>query len=166
MMPAHEQSIGRSDEWYTPQFVFDALDETFDLDVAHPGLDLVDWVPTRKILTERSLEVEWSGFVWMNPPFGKRMGVVPWLEKFFTHGNGIALTPDRTPCPWWQSYAHRSDAVLFWQPKISFIPGPGVKSSSNGMGTCLYAAGERAVEALKRAERAKHGRTFRYLGGA
>lgn len=163
-MPAHEQSVGRSDEWYTPPFVFEALGETFDLDVAHPGLAAVDWVPAREIITERSLERAWHGFVWMNPPFGKRMGVVPWLNRFFAHGNGIALTPDRTSCPWWQAYAHRADAVLFWAPKISFVPGPGVKSSSNGMGTSLFGAGDRAVAALHRAARAGHGRVFSHLG--
>jgi hypothetical protein len=25
----------------------------------------------------------------MNPPFGKRNGLVPWLEKFFTHGKAL-----------------------------------------------------------------------------
>jgi hypothetical protein len=166
-MAAHEQSVGRSDEWYTPKYVFEALGETFDLDVAHPGLDaktkagaLVDWIPAKRVLSSGALEEEWTGFVWMNPPFGKRMGVVPWLEKFFAHGDGIALTPDRTPCPWWQEFSPRADAILFWRPKINFVPGPGVKSSNNGMGTCLFAAGARAVAALHRAAARGHGQVF------
>lgn len=172
-MAAHEQSVGRSDEWYTPKYVFDALGETFDLDVSHPGLtaltragDPVNWVPATRIITTDSLSQDWGGFVWMNPPFGKRMGVVPWLQKFFAHGNGIALTPDRSPCPWWQDYAPRADAVLFWRPKINFVPGPGVKSSSNGMGTTLFAAGPRGVQALHRAARAGHGRVFQHSEAA
>lgn len=32
---SHERR-GKSDEWYTPKYVFDALGVVFDLDVAHP----------------------------------------------------------------------------------------------------------------------------------
>lgn len=38
-MAAHELSVGTSDEYYTPRYVFDALGVWFDLDVAHPGAD-------------------------------------------------------------------------------------------------------------------------------
>lgn len=30
------ESVGKSDEWYTSKYVFDAPDVEFDLDVAHP----------------------------------------------------------------------------------------------------------------------------------
>jgi predicted RNA methylase len=33
----------------------------------------------------------WSGTVFMNPPFGRRNGHVPWLRKFLAHGDGIAI---------------------------------------------------------------------------
>ena len=97
------ESAGESNEWYTPAYVFDALECVFDLDVAHPLI--VTNVPALKLITQDSLEQEWVGFVWMNPPFGGRMGLVPWLDKFFSHGNGIALTHDRTSAPWWQDAA-------------------------------------------------------------
>jgi hypothetical protein len=47
----------------------------------------------------------------MNPPFGGRNGLAPWLDKFFANGNGIALTPDRTSAPWWQDM---EDMVSEW----------------------------------------------------
>jgi hypothetical protein len=47
----------------------------------------------------------------MNPPFGPRNGIVPWLEKFFAHGNGIALVPDRTSAPWWQRFAPKAAVI-------------------------------------------------------
>lgn len=34
-MAAYE-AAGETDEWYTPRYIFDALGETFDLDVACP----------------------------------------------------------------------------------------------------------------------------------
>ena len=33
---SHWESVGKSDEWYTPQYVMDALDCEFDLDIAAP----------------------------------------------------------------------------------------------------------------------------------
>ena len=152
-MSAHELSVGGSNEWYTPPHVFEAMGTAFDLDVAHPGLDVVDWIPTRRILTEDGLTAPWTGFVWMNPPFGSRNGIVPWLDRFFVHGNGVALCPDRTSAPWWQIYAAKADAILFVSPKIHFIPGAGVTASSPGTGTTLFAAGALGVSALLNATR-------------
>lgn len=101
-MALHEQSAGATDEWYTPGRVFEALGCRFDVDVASPGR-----------------------FVWMNPPFGPRNGLVPWLTKFFAHGNGIALVPDRTSAPWWQQYAPWAEFILFIGPKLKFIGADG-----------------------------------------
>lgn len=108
-MALHEQCLGATDEWYTPLHVFDALGTRFVMDVASPGPDIVPWVPAGSHITSDSLSKIWRGFIWMNPPFGGRNGLVPWLEKFFAHGNGIALVPDRTSAPWWQEYAPRAD---------------------------------------------------------
>ena len=75
---SHWEALGQSSSWQTPAYVFDALGESFDLDVAAPrngGLH----VPARAQLWKDSLELPWSGYVWMNPPFGGRNGLVPWL---------------------------------------------------------------------------------------
>lgn len=150
-MALHEQCIGATDEWYTPPHVFKALGCTFDMDVATTNPP-VSWVPTSRHLWANSLECDWSGFVWMNPPFGGRNGLVPWLEKFFAHGNGIALVPDRTSAPWWQKFAPMSDAVLFVSPKLKFIGADGKPGTSPAQGTSLFAAGERAIDALNLAQ--------------
>ena len=152
-MSAHELSVGRSNEWYTPRYVFDAMGVQFDLVVAHPGLGVVDWVPARRVLTSESLTTPWTGFMWMNPPFGFRNAIVPWMDRFFAHGNGVALCPDRTSAPWWQTYAAKADAILFVSPKIHFVPGAGATASSPGTGTTLFAAGFLGVSALLNATR-------------
>lgn len=148
-MGTHER-IGATDEWYTPKYIFDALGETFDLDVAHPLC--ATNVPAKRLITECSLEMEWSGFIWMNPPFGGRNGLVHWIEKFFAHANGIALFPDRTSAPWFQNAAKEADAVLFMSPRVKFIRADGTIGKSPANGTVLMAAGDRAVAALRRAE--------------
>lgn len=102
-------------------------------------------------LYDRSLERSWNGFVWMNPPFGGRNGLVPWMDKFFAHGNGVALTPDRTSAPWWQAAARRADAVLFVSGKIRFIKPDGTVGKHPGTGTTLFAVGQKGIDALTHA---------------
>jgi hypothetical protein len=103
--------MGQSNDWFTPDYVFDALGCRFDLDVAAPESGPLH-VPCHRWISANSLDFEWFGFVWMNPPFGGRNGIWPWLDKFLAHGNGIALTPDRTSAPWFHAAWDRADAIL------------------------------------------------------
>lgn len=155
-MALHEQCVGATDEWYTPPHVFEKLGCTFDMDVASPDIFCTPWVPAKRFVRMAvdgdSLALVWAGFIWMNPPFGARNGLVPWLEKFFEHGDGIALTPDRTSAPWWQQFAVMADAILFVAPKLKFIGADGKPGTSPAQGTTLLAAGQRGVEALCRGQ--------------
>lgn len=150
-MALHEQCVGATDEWYTPPHVFRALGCAFDVDVASPGKDVTPWIPAVRYVQTEGLARGWDGFVWMNPPFGGRNALVPWLDKFCAHGNGIALVPDRTSAPWWQQFVPRSELVLCVSPKLKFIGADGKPGTSPAQGTCLLASGPRAVEALYRA---------------
>lgn len=150
-MALHEQCVGKTDEWYTPPYVFNKLGCSFDMDVASPGRSVTHWLPAHTFIKVDSLTAEWHGFIWMNPPFGGRNGLKPWLDKFIAHGNGICLVPDRTSAPWWQTWFPRMDLVLFVSPKIKFIGADGQPGKSPAQGTCLGGIGPRAVEALHRA---------------
>lgn len=149
-MALHEQAVGKSDEWYTPPYIFEAMGCRFDMDVASPGASAVPWVPAETHLTKQE-PGEWSGFIWMNPPFGGRNGLAPWLDKFAEHAWGICLVPDRTSAPWWQTFVPRCDLILFVSPKIKFISGDGTPNSSPAQGTCLCGIGTLAKQALYRA---------------
>lgn len=154
-MALHEQSVGKTDEWYTPAFVFDAMGVIFDLDPCTPAEPMVpSRYRCRQHYTRNGLTRPWEGFVWMNPPFGGRNAIIPWLAKFMSHGDGVALTPDRTSCPWWQEYARKADLVLFVDGKINFIGEDGQPGRSPAQGTTLMAAGPRGVVALQNAARA------------
>lgn len=150
-MALHEQCVGATDEWYTPPYIFEALGCTFDLDVASPGRAILPWIPAARYFSSHSLSRPWDGFVWMNPPFGARNCLVPWLQKFMDHGDGIALVPDRTSAPWWQRFVQLSDLILFVSPKIKFVGAGGLPGRSPAQGTCLLALGERGRHALRRA---------------
>lgn len=151
-MALHEQCVGATDEWYCPPHVFNALGCAFDVDVASPGRSVTPWIPAHSFISAGSLTAKWANFVWMNAPFGGRNGLLPWLEKFFAHGNGIALTPDRTSAPWWQEFAPRADLILFVSPKIKFIGANGEPGRSPAQGTCLMGVGRRSLEPLHRAQ--------------
>lgn len=43
---------------------------------------------------ENGLLTPWRDFVWMNPPYGRELGV--WLNRLALHDNGIALVFART----------------------------------------------------------------------
>jgi DNA N-6-adenine-methyltransferase (Dam) len=152
-MALHEQCTGATDEWYTPPYIFEAMEVQFDMDVASPGKDVVSWIPAVDHVTQNSLTKPWSGFLWVNPPFGPRNGLVPWLKKFFEHGCGVALVPDRTSAPWWQQFVPAADLVLFVSPKIKFVGADGKPGKSPAQGTCLLAVGELGVVALRNAAR-------------
>lgn len=149
---SHWETAGASDEWYTPPHIFDALGCRFDLDVAAPFAGPTH-VPCDGWFYDRSLERHWSGFIWANPPFGGRNALAPWLDKFFAHGNGIALVPDRTSAPWFQEAWPKADAILFTR-KIRFLRPDGSEGVSPSNGTALMAAGKKGTDALRRASQA------------
>lgn len=149
-MAAWEAARGSSDEWYTPPEVFEALGIEFDLDVASPEDRTHTCVPAREFISSNSLGRQWSGRVWMNPPFGGRADKWLWLREFFRHGNGIALTPDRTSAPWFWRAWPKAQAVLFTR-KIRFVMPDGSRGKQPSTGTALWAAGEDNVAALRRA---------------
>lgn len=150
MRHVHGLGIGQRNDWATPPEVLDPLECIFDLDVAAP-VDGPLFVPCRHWYSEASLERPWSGFVWMNPPFGGRNGILPWLDRFLAHGNGIALTPDRCSAPWFQENCRRADAILF-TPKTPFRLPNGRKAGNPAFGNALWAVGGRAVAALRNSE--------------
>jgi hypothetical protein len=146
-MGEHGNITDKSDDWYTPAYVFNALECVFDLDVSAP-VEGPRYVPAARWFWERGLEKNWSGFVWMNPPFGHQNTKRAWLQKFIDHGDGVALLPDRTSAPWWQWAAPQMDALLFVSPKIKFERPDGSIGEQPGSGTVLMAIGTEGVKAL------------------
>jgi site-specific DNA-methyltransferase (adenine-specific) len=100
-----------SDEWETPQDLFDRLNDEF-----HFTLDVCSTdenAKCRKHYTKEQdgLKQDWTGeTVWCNPPYGK--GLNARIRKCRVHsmGGGIAvmLLPARTDTKWF----HRADFVM------------------------------------------------------
>lgn len=142
------ESTGKSDEWYTPKYIFDALGVTFDLDVAHPA-SADTFVPCKAFYSERSLDKEWFGFVWMNPPYGGRGTKSAWLKKFIEHGNGLALLPDMTSASWFHDTFPKIDVAIFTK-RIKFIDINGNEGRHPSNGSVILGIGSQAVNAIER----------------
>ena len=141
---------GKTDEWYTPKYIFDALGVEFDLDPAHPKRKT--HVPTEVYFTKEAdgLEMAWSGRVWCNPPFGGRNGQFPWIEKFIAHGNGIGLFTALTSSEGFQRFIPQMDAVVFPKGKTRFIGADGKLGGCPFNGVVLFAIGKQNLEALRK----------------
>lgn len=149
----HENSVGETDDWFTPHEIFDALGLTFDLDPAHPGVGTPHCcVPAHKIFTQKDegLAQPWHGLAFMNPPFGGRRGQVPWLKKFLDHANGIAIVRAYTSADWWHDHMPRAEAILFPNGKTKFVRPDGTIGKEPGHAVVLIGMGAVACEALRR----------------
>jgi hypothetical protein len=147
-MAEHESCVGETDEWYTPPEIFTALRLEFDLDPCSPGPG--HWVPARKIYTQADdgLMQPWCGLVFCNPPYGGRLGHVPWLRKFLRHGNGVGVFRAYTSSSWWHEEMPKAEMILFPKGKTKFIRPDGSIGTSPGHGTALIGAGATACKAL------------------
>lgn len=111
-----------TDEWSTPQDLFDALDATF-----HFTLDpcaTPENAKCAKFYTKEQdgLKQDWGGAViWCNPPYGREIG--KWIQKCAEHrGVAVMLIPARTDTRWWHSYIDKNpDAhVYFIKGRLKF----------------------------------------------
>ena len=93
----------------------------------------------------------WDGLVLLNPPFGGRCGHLPWLHKFFDHGNGVAICRAYTSSWWFHEVVlPRAGTLLFPRGKTKFIRPDGAIGTAPGHGIALIGMGEVANTALQR----------------
>lgn len=140
----------KSVEWYTPAWVFEALDITFDTDPCSPH-DMESAVPalTKYTVFDDGLKKPWSGRVWLNPPYGPQTG--EWMRRLIAHGNGIAMVFSRTDALWCQEAMRAAAGLLFLAGRVDFIPGNENKhkASRGGAGTLMLAFGSECCVALR-----------------
>jgi hypothetical protein len=159
-MAEHEPCIGETSEWYTPPEIFAALRLEFDLDPAHPGVGTKHCcVPARRIYTEKDdgLARPWHKLVFLNMRFGGRNGHVPWMRKFFAHGNGVMIVRAYTSSAWWHAEMPKAEMILFPRGKTKFVRPDGTIGAQPGHGIVLVGTGKIACEALLAASKQKFG---------
>lgn len=108
-----------TDDWATPQTVFDKLNKEFCL-----NRDVCANLENHKLpayydALDNGLSQDWSDErCWMNPPYGRVIG--DWVRKAATGGASVvvALLPARTDTKWFHDYIYQKPNV-----EIRFIKG-------------------------------------------
>lgn len=112
----------QTDEWATPQAFFDALNETL-----HFTLDPCATPQNAKCCryftkAENGLTQEWTGRVFMNPPYGREIG--KWVRKAYEESRKnaelvVCLLPARTDTSWWHDYCLGGE-IYFVRGRLRF----------------------------------------------
>ena len=114
-----------TDEWETPQYLFDELDKVF-----HFTLDACATPDNAKCAAyytpeQDGLQQPWTGNVWCNPPYGKMLP--QWLEKAHQEIREnadviVMLIHARTDTKWFHQYIYRQPGVehFFIKGRLKF----------------------------------------------
>jgi phage N-6-adenine-methyltransferase len=111
-----------TDEWETPQYLFDELDREF-----HFTLDVCATAENAKCAafysrTQDGLAQPWEGVCWMNPPYGRTISL--WIAKAYNSAQAgatiVALVPSRTDTAWWQDYVAKIPGIRYLRGRLRF----------------------------------------------
>ena len=111
----------KSDMWSTPKYLYDQLDATFNFDL-DPCATKENAKCSRYFTKEDDgLSKEWSGSVFMNPPYGREIS--KWMKKAYICSlqgtTVVCLVPARTDTNWWHEYAMKGD-ITFIRGRLKF----------------------------------------------
>lgn len=139
------------DEWLTPPKLIERLGP-FDLDPCAPVQRPWDTAKLHFSENEDGLKQPWSGFVWMNPPYGKSLS--KWVEKLAIHGDGIGLIPLRsTDTKWFHDHIWgRAAAIIFYKGRIRFWNSDGTEAGPCPHASLLIGYGDVARERLQESQ--------------
>ena len=122
--------LGSSDEWETPQSLFDELNDkyVFDLDpCATPDNAKCKCFFTKK---DNGLRRSWKGYrVFMNPPYSD---ISSWVKKACSEQHAtiiVALLPAWTDRLWFHEYVYDKTEITFLQGRVKFLMNGEVKKS-------------------------------------
>ncbi len=114
-----------SDEWPTPQLLFDALNSEFGFTL-DPCATAANAKCSRYFdRAQDGLSQNWGHeTVFMNPPYGKAIGL--WMAKAYHSAQAgavvVCLVPARTDARWWHRYAMRGEIRLLCG-RVRFVGG-------------------------------------------
>jgi phage N-6-adenine-methyltransferase len=111
----------KTDEWATPQDVFDRLDAEFGFELDVCATPENAKCPRYYTKRENGLLQKWEGVCWMNPPYGREIG--QWVKKAYTSAlegaTVVCLLPARTDTGWWHDYCMKGE-IRFVRGRLKF----------------------------------------------
>jgi site-specific DNA-methyltransferase (adenine-specific) len=112
----------KTDQWPTPQYIFDDLNEEFRFNL--DPCSTHENAKCERHFTEEDngLAKSWANKrVFMNPPYGREIG--KWMEKAykesFNNSVVVCLVPARTDTRWWHDYAMKGE-IRFIKGRLKF----------------------------------------------
>lgn len=148
-MSGHQSQRAGSNVWLTPEPIVRALG-AFDLDPCAAADRPWDTARHHIAPPDDGLAVDWSGRVWLNPPYSE---LGRWLGKLADHGQGTALVFARTETVWFVEHVWlRATALRFLHGRLHFCLPDGTRARGNaGAPSVLVAYGQRDADILREA---------------
>lgn len=118
-----KQYTSRSDEWSTPQDVFDELNAEFHFDLDPCATDENRKCENYFTKEQDGLKQNWGGYrVFCNPPYGS---IAKWTEKCFREGCKdntlvVMLIPSRTDTRYFHNFIYNRAEIRFVKGRIQF----------------------------------------------
>ena len=126
---AHVANNSGNNEWYTPDEFIEAARHVMGRIDLDPASNVIAnehvKATTYYSIDDDGLTKEWSGKVWMNPPYEGKL-IIQFIEKLnaeFVAGQvteAVVLVNNATETKWFQSLARHASAVCFPQSRIKF----------------------------------------------
>lgn len=114
-----------TDEWATPQALFDQYDRIHNFTLDPCSTDQNAKCRKHYTRSHDGLAQDWNGErVWMNPPYGREIG--KWMKKAYEASLAgalvVCLVPARTDTHWWHEYAMKGK-IEFLRGRVKFVGG-------------------------------------------
>lgn len=114
----------KSDEWETPQDLFDKLNEEFGFTLDPCATDENAKCEKYYTMKDDGLSKDWSGeVVFVNPPYGRQIGkwVKKSYEEYLKGTTVVMLIPSRTDTRWFHDYIYGKAEIRFLKGRLKFV---------------------------------------------
>jgi site-specific DNA-methyltransferase (adenine-specific) len=112
-----------TDEWATPQDLFDRYDAVYHFDLDPASTDENAKCEKHFTVADGGLHNNWGGYrVWLNPPYGRSIG--DWVRKAYEESQKpdtvvVCLLPARTDTAWFHDYCAKGE-IEFIRGRLRF----------------------------------------------
>lgn len=114
----------QTDEWETPQSLFDELNTEFHFDLDPCATDENHKCAEYYTRADDGLAKNWGGrSVYCNPPYGRQIG--KWVRKAYEEAQKpgttvVLLIPARTDTKWFHDYIYGKTEIRFIRGRVRF----------------------------------------------
>ena len=114
----------QTDEWATPQSLFDELNAEFHFDLDPCATDENHKCAEYYTKADDGLAKNWGGrSVYCNPPYGRQIG--KWVRKAYEEAQKpgttvVLLVPARTDTKWFHDYIYGKTEIRFIRGRVRF----------------------------------------------